>query len=53
VQFVLSSPYYRRYFCPSGRLALEMDYRVAPEPLEGVLAQEHGFDAQEVRRGLL
>jgi hypothetical protein len=51
LQFALASPYYRRYFCPSGRLALEMDYRLAPEPLEGVLQQEHGFEPQEVSQG--
>ena len=51
LQWAEQSPLYRRYFTPSGRLALEVEYQVAQEPLERILVEEHGMEQDEVGRG--
>lgn len=48
---VSASPLRRAYFLPSGRLRVEALYSVPPRPLEARLAEDHGWEAGEVRGG--
>jgi hypothetical protein len=47
---VAASPLRHALYRPSGRLRAEARYRVERESLEGILEQEHGLAADEVRR---
>jgi hypothetical protein len=50
-QMVKASPLQRMYFLPSGRLRTEGRYTIEPAPLEALLAEVHGMEGAEVRRG--